>query len=244
MNGARLLLDAGNTRLKWAVTTGENWQAYGAADYADLSAIAIGQPVPLTAYVASVTHRDNEARLRAWCDERGFPVRWLFSGETFGDVRNGYAEPASLGVDRWMALISARARSAESVLVVSAGTAVTIDALSAQGDFLGGLILPGMALMRAALAQGTARVAVEDGTPQDFPRCTEDAVESGVLAALCGAIRTQHTRLAARSAHVPCCMVTGGDATRLLPHLGLAAEHVPNLVLEGIDCVAGKETRA
>jgi len=153
-------------------------------------------------------------------------------------VKNSYLNPLQLGADRWMGLIAARQRTREPVLVVSVGTAMTVDALAADGVFLGGVIVPGVNLMRQALRQGTARIADAMGRWQAFPRSTADAVESGIVAALCGAIRQQHARLAEASATLPHCLLTGGDAGMVLPHLALSAEQVAALVLEGVDCVA------
>jgi type III pantothenate kinase len=115
---------------------------------------------------------------------------------------------------------------------------MTVDALSAAGVFLGGVIVPGIRLMRQALQQGTARVEDTGGDWQAFPRTTADAVYSGIVAALCGAIAQQHARLAEAAGMAPRCLVTGGDAEQVLSHLKVPAEHVPALVLEGIDCVA------
>jgi type III pantothenate kinase len=240
----RLLLDAGNTRLKWAVGTGDRWQAQGAAHYDDLAPLAAWHAPQTQVYVASVTNDENERRLRSWFEAAGMAVRWLGAEAVFGEVRNAYTVPERLGVDRWMALIAARARSRAASLVVSAGTALTIDALSAAGEFMGGLVVPGGNMMRTALQEGTARVGHGEGQWQDFPRRTEDAVETGIVAALCGAIASQYDRLARAAGDCPHCFLTGGDAIRLLPHLGMAVEHVPALVLEGIDCVARKEASA
>ncbi len=244
MSLVRLLLDAGNSRLKWAVVADGRWQANGVTEYTDLAPLAAWHAPQTCAYVASVANPENEERLRVWLETARIPVRWLVAEAAFDDVHNAYAPPEQLGVDRWMALLGARQRTRAPALVVSAGTALTVDALSAQGEFVGGLIVPGMALMRGALRQGTARVDAGEGTWRDFPRCTADAVETGITAALCGAIRLQQARLADQSNGVPHCFVTGGDAPRLLPHLGFAAEHVPGLVLEGIDRVVRKETAA
>ena len=114
---------------------------------------------------------------------------------------------------------------------------MTVDAVSTDGTFLGGLIVPGPALMREAIAQGTARVAAGNGCWQPFPSNSADAVQSGIIAALAGAVLVQHRQLAA-SAEDVCCFLTGGGAAMLQPHLPVAAEWVPNLVLEGIDRVA------
>jgi type III pantothenate kinase len=107
--------------------------------------------------------------------------------------------------------------------------------------FLGGLIVPGLALMQQALRQGTARVAGGDGTWQAFPRTTADAVQSGIVTALCGAIQSQHARLAEIVGCVPRCLLTGGDADKLVPHLALSVEHAPALVLEGMERVAKED---
>jgi type III pantothenate kinase len=95
--------------------------------------------------------------------------------------------------------------------------------------------------MQQSLRQGTARVAEVDGVWQAFPCTTADAVQSGIVAALCGAIQVQYARLAEIAGCVPRCLLTGGDAEKLLPHLALAAEHAPTLVLEGIDRVAKED---
>jgi type III pantothenate kinase len=103
------------------------------------------------------------------------------------------------------------------------------------------VIVPGFTLMQQALRQGTAGVAEVAGSWQAFPRTTADAVQSGIVAALCGAIQQQYARLAEASGMTPHCFLTGGDADTLLPHLELAADPVPALVLEGIDWVAREE---
>ena len=240
MNGKRLLIDAGNTRLKWALVDGTSWCEQGSALYSDLSALADVLDAGLCCYIASVAGVQRENQIKTLFEAAAIAPTWLAAAAQFSDIRNGYEKPQQLGVDRWMGLVGARQRTREAVLVVSAGTALTVDALSADGMFLGGLIVPGYVLMRQALAQGTARVDAGDGHSQAFPRTTADAVESGIVAALCGAIARQHAHLAAMAGTVPPCLLTGGDAEKLLPHLPIAVQHMPALVLEGIDCV-GRE---
>ncbi len=233
----RVLLDAGNSRLKWALLENERWLAQGHCAYPELAALKRQLRAGDRGYIASVAPDACEAMLRALCIDAKVEAVWLRPAVTAAGVRNGYADPSSLGVDRWMALIGARRRIEEAVLVVSAGTAMTVDALSAAGDFLGGVIVPGAGLLRQALQAGTARVAATSGQWQAFPRCTADAVESGIVAALCGAIRQQHAALAAATGAVPRCLLTGGDAPRLAAHLDLGFELAPALVLEGIEYV-------
>ena len=238
MSGRRILLDAGNTSLKWAVVEGGQWRATGRSDYADGSALTDVLRSGTDCFIASVASAAHEQQLAARLDEVGIAPRWLAAEAGFGDVKNGYLDPHQLGVDRWMGLIAARQRTRDAVLVVSVGTAMTVDALSADGAFLGGVIVPGVRLMRQALQQGTARVDDAGGDWQAFPRTTADAVQSGIVAALCGAIAQQHARLAEIAGTAPRCLLTGGDAEKVLSHIRVPAEHVPALVLEGIDYVA------
>ena len=238
MNPGRLLLDAGNTRLKWAVVEAEDWREQGSACYTDLSALAQALEAGIDCYVASVAREQHEQQINALLAPFAIKPRWLAAEAHQLGVRNSYANPQQLGVDRWMGLLAARRRTQAPTLVVSVGTAMTVDALSGDGVFLGGLIVPGITMMQQALRHGTSRVAEVSGTWQAFPRSTADGVASGIVAALCGAIRSQHRRLAEAAGKSPHCFITGGDAEKLLPHLELAVEQIPALVLEGIDRVA------
>lgn len=238
MSGRRVLLDAGNSRLKWAVVEDGHWHATGCSDYADWSTLTAHLETDARCFIASVAGAAQEERLAAILEAAGRTPLWLQAEASFGGVKNSYLNPVQLGVDRWMGLVAARQRTDEAVLVVSVGTAMTVDALAAEGIFLGGLIVPGFQLMRQALLQGTARVEAAAGDWQAFPGTTADAVQSGIIAALCGAIAQQHARLAEVAGVTPRCLLTGGDAEKVLTHLRIPAEHVPALVLEGIEYVA------
>jgi type III pantothenate kinase len=170
MNARRLLIDAGNTRLKWAVVEAGQWHAQGSSDYVDWSELQ-RQVTPATrCFIASVAQPANQAKLAVLLEAAGVPAVWLKSADASADLKNTYLNPQQLGVDRWMGLVAARRRTREAVLVVSIGTAMTVDALTDDGTFLGGVIVPGVALMRQALLQGTAQVADAVGQWQAFPR--------------------------------------------------------------------------
>ena len=129
-----------------------------------------------------------EQQLEIWDVE----PRWVVATAQAGGVRNGYDHPVRLGVDRWVALIGARQRvlargEATPALVIMVGTAVTVDALDADGKFLGGLILPGFGLMLRALEMGTAGLKAPTGEAVDFPTNTSDALMSGGTDAIAGA---------------------------------------------------------
>lgn len=242
MSAQRLLIDAGNTRLKWAVVEGGQWTEQGIAEYADLSALVPWLAVGTECYIASVVRTQHENQISTLLAPFAITPKWLMAEAQFLDVRNTYVDPQHLGVDRWMGLIAARQRtSTDTLVVVSVGTAMTVDALSAEGVFLGGLIVPGHVMMQQALLQGVARVERVDGAWQAFPRSTADAAQSGILKAMCGAIQQQHAHLVEMTGVTPRCFLTGGDAEKLLPYLAMSVEHVPALVLEGIDRVAKED---
>jgi len=237
MRARRLLFDAGNTRLKWAVVEGGHWQAQGSAHYSDLSALTPHLTQDVACYIASVAQARQVAQIMALLAPYSITPVELATPIRFDGVINTYRNPQQLGVDRWMGLVAARQRSEVATLVVSAGTAMTVDALSAEGLFLGGLIVPGLAMMQRALHTDTARVGAGEGRVERFPRATADAVQSGMVAALCGAIHRQAAHLAEAAGTQPHCILTGGDAERLAPYLDFAVEQVPALVLEGMEYV-------
>jgi len=168
---------------------------------------------------------------------------WVSASAAACGVRNGYATPGQLGADRWASLVAARQRAVAAgppvapMVVVNAGTAVTIDALAADGTFRGGVILPGLRLMLQALADNTAALKTAPGRYQEFPTNTADALYSGAVQAVCGAIGETQRRMCAEDAPVR-CLLAGGAADVIAPHLGGDVEIVENLVLEGVLALA------
>ncbi len=236
-----LALDIGNTRLKWGWHADGRWRATGALPVEELDALPTrlaGEGAPDTLIISNVAGEAIAARLAVLLAPLGVAPVWAQAWEHQCGVRNGYREPARLGSDRWAALIAARARHPGPCLVVNAGTAVTVDALDADGLFLGGLILPGLRPMRKALSAGTAALPDQPGEVRDFPTDTADAIATGLLAALAGAVLRQHGLLAARCGAAPHLLISGGDGARLAAALPLPVEWVDNLVLEGLVRIA------
>lgn len=243
-----LAVDVGNTRLKWALYDeahpGAQLLAHGAVflEMVDQLADTDWKHLPrpscmLGCVVASdgVKRRVSEQIEDLWHLE----PRWVVSAAQAAGVRNGYDHPNRLGVDRWVALIAARQRalatgSPRAALVVMVGTAVTVDALDADGVFLGGLILPGFGLMLRALEMGTAGLKAPTGEVVDFPTHTSDALMSGGAHAIAGAIERMHRRLLARAGHAPLLLMTGGAAVKLAPITDLPFETVDTLLFEGL----------
>ncbi len=227
-------LDSGNSRIKWGVHDGTRWLVQGAvaqADVAGLACLPADWPAVERVMFANVAGPAAGQRIRqqlgAW---QALLVEAAARRQQCG-VSNLYDCPERLGVDRWCALIGARHLQAGPAVVIMAGTATTIDALDGEGRFLGGLILPGVGLMLDSLAAGTAALPYADGHYADFPRCTADAIVSGVIDAQLGAIERAYRRLGEADA---CCVVSGGYAEKLAAHLALPHRVVPNLPLEGL----------
>jgi type III pantothenate kinase len=149
-------------------------------------------------------------------------------------VKSGYAKPEQLGSDRWAALIGARHLCAGPCLVINAGTTMTIDALSGDGVFLGGCIVPGLALMQDALARNTAQLELAAGRFLYFPDNTADAIMSGAINALSGAVDRMLGYMQEAAGHEPLVVLSGGAADTLEPHLRGRVERIDNLVLVGL----------
>jgi type III pantothenate kinase len=147
-----------------------------------------------------------------------------------------------MGPDRWAALIGAHHLSPGNRVVVNVGTAMTVDALTAQGDFLGGMILPGVRLMQKALNTNTAHLPLSGGHYDPFPKKTVDAIYTGLLTALASSVDTMARRMigAGHSAGLS-CVVSGGDAKMIVPYLAYPAIVVNELVLHGLTVIAEQE---
>lgn len=232
---AVVAIDAGNTRIKWGLHDGTVWLDKGVlatADAAWLRDAADEWPASRIVICNVAGPQIGEAIAASLSGRRDAGIVWLHASAEACGVRNTYEQPEQLGADRWAALIGARARVAGACLVVCAGTATTVDLLDASGQFRGGLILPGFDLMRGALARNTAQLPLAEGVFRAAPRNTMDAIVSGCLHAQAGAIERMFAAIAAEPGAV--CLLTGGGAQRLSPHLNIPLQLTDNLVLDGL----------
>ena len=233
-----LLLDVGNTRVKWAWLEHLELAPAGAVAH-DAShrswqdEIEADRERPQRIVVGNVAGPAFAAALTLWSrDHYALEPEFVVAGAALHGVRNGYRRPGALGVDRWLALLAAWGRAHRAALVVNSGTALTVDALDGDGRHRGGLILPGVQMMTeiearlgpAALLEPGAGLA---GLPADLARLA--------LAALADRARVA---FAAQIGAEPALVLTGGDAALLAPHLAAAAEVVPDLVLAGLAIAA------
>lgn len=236
-----LAIDAGNSRIKWGCYQGGDWVSTGAAEHGELDSltsawVVISNPEKiLISNVAGERMQRDLSRLLA-C----FPTQpqWIAPERERCGVKNGYADPTKLGSDRWAALIAARRLQRGPIIVVNAGTALTVDALTADGEFLGGLIIPGIRLMMRALTTGTAHAHALRGEFAVFPVNTLDAIYSGAINAAVGSIDRIAAFLSAREGSAASCVVSGGAAEAVIPHLMTTAREVRHLVLLGLIAIA------
>jgi type III pantothenate kinase len=235
-----LLIDMGNTRLKWAVaessgplnaaqsrpnqhlipaTLRQLWQTLPPPQRIGIACVSTG---PLLAVVESVARE-------LWPAAK---IHQAKSQAAALGVTNAYKQPEKLGVDRWLALIAAHHLHPAPVCIVDCGTAITVDLLAADGKHLGGYICPGLTLMRQALAHGTDALPLIAG---DYPlqpaRDTEAAIHGGTLLAALGLIR----QVLVNSDYK--LLLTGGDANLIAQQLNRAAVIDNALVLRGLALV-------
>ena len=251
MNGCILAIDAGNTRVKWGLHDGKEWVSREA--------------VPISAFESDSKFRDtlkaSEIDRVVVSNVAGPAIAKLIEdqvsllGKTYTFVTaqasqcgvvNFYSGPQQLGSDRWAALVAARAiakGAPRAQLVVMCGTALTVDALTADGQFLGGIIVPGLRLMRLALNRATAQLPAAAGEYQRFPTNTENAITTGAVAACTGAVDRMYAHLSVETGEAPFCLCSGGAINDLAPYLSFPLSINDNLVLDGLVVIVDASTR-
>jgi type III pantothenate kinase len=243
----KLLIDLGNSRLKWALWDGTQLRrgstlnhvaaaASGAGSEVDFSALWKDVQPPLAIWIASVASNALEQAVsHSLAEHFVCPIRLARSPATACGVRNAYSAPARLGIDRFLGLVAVHAQAHAATVVVSCGTALTLDAIGADGVHLGGLIAPAPQLMRSALLDHTARLGdLQSAQIVDFADTTAAAVESGTWLAAVALVERFVARARAAFGTAPALVLSGGGAKRLAPLLELEHRVEPDLVLRGL----------
>jgi type III pantothenate kinase len=236
-----LAIDAGNSRVKWGWHDRHDWHnlatvsliEFAAANH-DINPFAATHENPKRIVISNVAGEGAHQLLINWTSIFDVEPLWLKGEAARCGVRSRYEHPEQLGPDRWAALVAARALHQGPCLVVNAGTATTADVLSPDGEFLGGLILPGVDLMRFVLHEHTGRLPLQEGRFVPTPRNTVDAIETGCRHAQAGAVERMF-RVAGPDAQ---CLVSGGAGNALIEQLDIPCRYVENLVLEGLARIA------
>lgn len=249
-----LLLDVGNSRLKWGVLDDGTIRRTGHISQETireqgLQVITTKLPRRVDAVFASnVAGNSYATRLSGvvgmHCNS---DVRFARSARRGCGVTNGYRQPRRLGVDRWVAMVGAWSEVEGACLVVDAGTAMTIDAIDDDGQHLGGQIVPGVEAMLESLSTATSdlprvKAAAKQSAPDldIFGHNTTAAIREGVQNAAAGAVdRAIHALQS--NGYDPEIVLTGGGASRILGALGATPLHRPNLVLHGLACMLENE---
>ena len=239
-----LLIDAGNSRVKWAWWQGK-LGAQHSLSWGDASSDVLysGDRTADRIVVANVSGQ----QIHQLIDSADAKVVCVKSEREAGGVTNAYRDPSQMGVDRWAAMIGARHHRSGPLVVVDAGTAVTVDMLDIDGKHLGGVIAPGYRMMLSALLGNTSDIAELTEAAADrvggeeiiAARSTGDAIHSGSLIALASLISHSQEFLERRAQISPRILLCGGDADRLMPLLQ-NAEIVADLVIRGLVIIAGK----
>lgn len=250
-----LLFDVGNTRLKWGLLENNRISKTGSVTHeklheAGFSSLTTRLPRDVDRVLASnVAGHTFATRLSGVIGIHcGRDVHFAHAEKQAFGLTNSYRRPRRIGVDRWVAMIGARAEFRSALCVVDAGTAVTIDAIDREGQHLGGLIVPGLRLMGEALHANTSDLPAgkRSGTAAAngmdlFARTTDGALQQGAMTAVCGAIERAVGRMRS-GGYRPKVVLTGGDASRILKNLAGNVLHRPNLVLQGLAFMVQSDT--
>ena len=235
-----LILDCGNSQVKWAWIINREIVAVFRAPYSRLGALGEfcrQQPNISEVYGSTVSGELKKIQVSGLIPWR---IRWFYAEKMTCGIRNHYRHVEEHGADRWYNVVGARSVSKNACVVVSCGTAVTVDALSADDQYLGGSILPGFNLMKESLSTNTANLDRPFGRIYPFATTTPNAIASGIMDAVVGAIVLMHSRLKERESGAVDLVLTGGGAGRILVNLpaSFTAENqvkiAENLVITGI----------
>ncbi len=243
-----LVVDVGNSRIKWAIAesgTVRDWHAcsrQGEETERLLTRYWSRYPEPAMVWVCSVAGPGVARVIERWCAEN-WRIRPSFAAvsEVCCGLRNGYREPAQLGVDRWLAMIAAWHAEHSATLVVDCGTAITVDLVTAGGQHAGGLIVPGFELMGRLLNRHTHDIHAAGRTTAGlFGRSTAEGIGNGSLHAIVAFIDRMVGLAAETVGSGVRTVLTGGDGPRVQPLLAGPVRYDRELVLRGLAIVAGE----
>ena len=237
------LVDIGNSRIKWAVSDGDGFTSIGEAEYVakeldvQLDVMLNSLEKQSTIAVSSVAAPRVIKAFVSWVEGRWqSDIQIVKTTQQQGSLINGYVNPECLGVDRWLAMIAATDAGSIGVpvCVIDCGSAITIDAVNSDGGHLGGMIVPGLSMMRNALVKGTSGIRLKDELPAEvslLARDTEGAVTGGALYAAVSMLDRMCSDIVASLGSRTQFFITGGDAPMLIPLLDNEFEYDANLVL-------------
>ena len=262
-----VLIDVGNTRAKlgwWDPRLGRETQVQALTLQSEGQSLAseslssrlhdwLGQlpTSPVMAYGVSVASNEVSNALEHSLKNAGIPIRWIRPTTEMLGLINRYDQPSQLGADRWASMLGVAGKyplNATPIILATFGTATTIDTLGPGAVFEGGMILPGPAMMRTSLAAGTAKLPQVEGNGVAFPRNTQQAISTGVLAAQAGALFRQCMEVNQSFGVNPRVCVSGGawpeveqEVRKNLASMQIEAEHMAYPALDGLARLAAAD---
>lgn len=248
----KLLIDIGNTRIKWAcigstgLTESQNFTRSKTGvksllnkHWKDLKKIS-------SIYVSNVAGDKIAQQLTEWTEKQWQLTPTFIHSEAkrFG-VTNSYSEPELLGVDRWLAMISARQHARQASCIIDCGTAITIDIVTKLGEHQGGMILPGLTLMREALTNNANNLneVAEDSNFKTLAINTQSAIQAGTLYTVTASLERVIDDLNQQFDDRIRFIITGGDAEILMPLLPTSIVYYPDIVLKGLAYYARQDDK-
>ena len=251
-----LLVDLGNSRLKWASHQNGQLCSVGCLKYDEenlatsISAAWSSLPAPGKIYVSSDVDSRLTAVLSQWVEKQWATVAHIITPKDHAyGVKNAYQDPLQLGTDRWAALVAVRNNIKGAAIIIDCGTAITIDVMNAKGEHLGGMIIPGIQMMQQSLFKGTHKINRTDEKNEPvltaLGKNTREGVRSGIHTAVIAFINETISRATRQTmpqtkTEKMTNVITGGDADVILPFLDNSVIHKPTLVLEGLAIILDK----
>ncbi len=241
----KLLIDAGNTRIKWCWFDGKELPpVYECAEHNDLdsqgvSLFQVDRSEVDEVLICNVGGEVLAESLHQIFADWQLSPEFVRSTRQCGSVVNAYKRPEQLGTDRWMALLGAWSIRRDAVCIVDCGTAVTIDVLDSKGRHLGGIIVPGIELMQDVLRDQTGGINLDDASESDsssglLAADTGNAIEAGTLYALVALIDRVQLDIATELEIDLPLLINGGDAELVQPLLSCNSAYEPMLIFQGI----------
>jgi len=245
-----LLVDVGNTRIKWGCAQDKVMSDYGVLTHRDkpiskvLTSAWDKLRSPARVVVANVAGAHIAEELAGFCRQHfQCEPEYMQATSQAGGITNGYVQPSQLGADRWAAVIGARHRYKGPLCIIDCGTAITVDTVNREGQHLGGLIAPGIGAMQEALVAAAPALPKAMGESATlFAGDTRSAVTSGILHTVAGLVERVAAKINAAQGAQTKLLLTGGDAERVQSMVQVQFILVPHLVLEGLAVLAGQQT--
>ncbi len=244
----KLLIDIGNSRVKWAQQINGELQSCDACPYENDALPESFDPVthdlskPDQVIVSNVAGEKIAGELSRYINNRWFiSPAYLEVSEEAAGVRNAYGDTTQLGIDRWLAMIAAWNCYRRAVCVIDCGTALTVDVVSVSGQHQGGYIVPGLNLMSDTLNSRTRQInTTTDGSASlQLGRSTSECINNGALAAVVTLIEVVFDDVKRGHGEDSRCVITGGYAEKIRHFLTSGVDYDAHLVLNGMAVLTG-----